>query len=129
MGNGTETIRSYRDLLVWQRAMDLVTSVYELTSKFPDQEKFGLVSQLRRAAVSIPSNVAEGYGRGRPQEYLRFLKISRGSLCEVETQLLLSQRLGYVNQQKGGSLQEQIDAVAKVLSGLIGSMERRVAGS
>jgi len=105
--------------------MDLVDTVYRTTQLFPDQERFGLVSQLRRAAVSVPSNIAEGYDRGSTQEYLRFLRIARGSLFEVETQCLVGLRLGYINEDVGGSLQEQINAVAKVLSGLIGSIERK----
>ena len=112
-------------MLAWQRGMDLVDAVYHVTRSFPDHERFGLTSQLRRAAVSVPSNIAEGYGRGAQQEYLRFLRIARGSLFEVETQCLVGARLGYVNEELGGSLQEQINAVAKVLSGLIGSLERK----
>lgn len=108
--------------------MDLVDAVYRLTQHFPDHERFGLVSQLRRAAVSVPSNIAEGYGRGAAQEYLRFLRVARGSLFEVETQCLVGVRLGYINEELGGSLQEQINAVAKVLSGLIGSIERKQSG-
>jgi four helix bundle protein len=127
VGNGADgnQIRSYRDLLAWQRGMDLVDTVYRATRSFPDHERLGLTSQLRRAAVSVPSNIAEGYGRGAQQEYLRFLRIARGSLFEVETQCLVGARLGYVNEELGGSLQEQVNAVAKVLSGLIGSIERK----
>ena len=130
MGNGTDgnQIRGYRDLLVWQRAMDLVESVYNASMRFPADERYGLVSQIRRAAVSVPSNIAEGYGRGGSQEYLRFLRIARGSLFEVETQIFVTMRLGYVNEELGGSLRRQIDSVAKVLSGLIGSIERKAKG-
>lgn len=106
--------------------MDLVDAVYRTTQRFPDHEKFGLISQMRRAAVSVPSNIAEGYGRGSTQEYLRFLRIARGSLFEVETQYLVGIRLGYISEEFGISLQEQINAVAKVLSGLIGSIERKI---
>lgn len=97
--------RNYQELQAWQQAMVLVEYIYQLTTGFPDSEKFGLISQMRRAAVSIPSNMAEGYGRGSDAEFKRFLFIARGSLTELETQWLLSQRLGYclnndvVNQQ------------------------------
>ena len=85
-------IRSFRDLLVWQKAMDLADSVYDVTAVFPKEEVYGMVSQLRRAAVSIPSNIAEGQGRNSTGEFLHFLGIAFGSLCEVETQIELSLR-------------------------------------
>lgn len=131
MGNGTEEdqIRSYRDLFAWQRSMDLVDAVYRTTQRFLDHEKFVLISQMRRAAVSVPSNIAEGYGRGSTQEYLRFLRIARGSLFEVETQCLVGIRLGNISEEFGISVQEQINAVAKVLSGLIGSIERKIGSA
>jgi four helix bundle protein len=118
-------IRTFRDLIAWQRAMTLGKLVYIESASMPNEERFGLTMQMRRAAVSVPSNIAEGYGRGAQQEYLRFLRIARGSLFEVETQCLVGARLGYVNEELGGSLQEQVNAVAKVLSGLIGSIERK----
>ena len=86
--------RTYRDLLAWQKAFQLVVDVYAVTKHFPESEKFGLTAQLRRAAVSIPSNIAEGYGRNRRGEYIQFLGIARGSLFELETQLLLAKALG-----------------------------------
>jgi four helix bundle protein len=88
-------LQTYRELDVWQCAMQLVQEVYALTRAFPDDEKYGLSSQLRRAAVSVPSNVAEGYGRSHRGDYLRSLSIARGSLMEVETQLILAGRLGF----------------------------------
>src|SRR5690554_7663438 len=88
--------RKYQDLRVWNNAMQLVEYVYRLTSNYPDSEKYGLVSQMRRAAVSIPSNIAEGNGRGSDKDYRRFLTIARGSLMELETQIILSARLGFV---------------------------------
>lgn len=88
-------VRNYTDLIAWQKAMDFVHRVYALTSGFPGDERFGLTSQLRRAAVSIPSNIAEGEGRETPGDFIRFLAIAHGSLREVETQLRISQRLGY----------------------------------
>ncbi|MGP1311052.1 MAG: four helix bundle protein [Phycisphaerales bacterium] len=125
MGNGagSETINSYRDLVAWQRAMDLVELVYRLSSSFPPDERFSLTAQVRRAAVSVPSNIAEGYGRGSRQDYLRFLRVARGSLFEVETQALVARRLGYTSDEQTRELQEQVNAVARVLSGLIRSIE------
>ena len=87
------TVHHYSDLIVWQKAMDLVVHVYEVTESFPQREVFGLTNQVRRAAVSIPSNIAEGQGRGTTKDFLHFLAIARGSLQEVETQLLLAYRL------------------------------------
>lgn len=86
-------LQSYRGLLVWQKAMDLATMVYHLTEPFPKREVYGLAAQLRRAGVSVPSNIAEGYGRGSRREYLQFLTIAQGSLKELETQVLLAERL------------------------------------
>ncbi|HEX3150288.1 MAG TPA: four helix bundle protein [Gemmataceae bacterium] len=89
-------LQSYRELNVWQRAMDLVESVYQIGNRLPKTERFGLTSQMQRAAVSVPANIAEGYGRAHRGDYLRFLSIARGSLCEVETYLILVQRLNYI---------------------------------
>ena len=90
-------VRTYRDLLVWQRAMDMVAAVYKCSRKFPKEELYGLTSQIRRAAVSVPSNIAEGQGRGVGAEFRHHLRISQGSLQEMETQMLLAQRLGYLD--------------------------------
>src|SRR5215813_8067772 len=90
-------IRSYRDLRVWQTAMDLTVSVYDITASFPIHERFGLISQLRRASISIASNIAEGHGRSTRGEYLQHISIARGSTIEVEVQLLLAERLGYAD--------------------------------
>lgn len=92
----TETVvRNYRGLLAWQRGMDLVEMVYSLTENWPNTEQFGLINQIRRAAVSVPSNIAEGQGRHNPADFARFLGIAHGSLREVETQLLIAERLRY----------------------------------
>ena len=90
-------VRTYQELLVWQKAMDLVVTVYKLSAQFPKEEIYGLTSQIRRAAVSIPSNIAEGQGRGIGNEFARFLRISQDSIQEVETQALVAERLGYVD--------------------------------
>ncbi len=87
-------VQSYKDLIAWQKAMDMVEGVYRVTAGYPRDERFGLISQTRRAAVSVPSNIAEGYGRQTRREYIQFVHIARGSANEVETQLLLACRLG-----------------------------------
>ena len=92
--------QSYKDLIVWQKSMTLTTEVYSLTKKLPKDELFGLTSQLKRAVVSIPSNIAEGNGRASKKEYSRFLSVARGSKSEVETQLLICVNLGYLQQSE-----------------------------
>ena len=116
-------IRSYRDLIVWQKAVSLVTDVYKLTTAFPCEEMYGLTSQLRRAAVSVPSNIAEGHGRATKGEYIQFLCHARGSLCEVETQMIISQHLGYVSQEKGEQVIARSKEVGRILNGLIASLQ------
>jgi four helix bundle protein len=115
----TSEIRSFRDLIAWQKAMDLCKQVYALSKRFPLEERFGLMVQVRRASVSIPSDIAEGYGRGRKQDYLRFLSIALGSLCEVETQLLLSVQLGFTDSDGVGPCMNLVCEVDRVLSALI----------
>ncbi len=117
-------IQSYEDLVAWRMGVDVSLQVYQVTSLFPDGERFGLVAQLRRASVSLPSNIAEGYGRGTRPDYLRFLRMTRGSLYEVETQLLIAQRLGYVKSDAFESLDAKVKELGRVLAGLIRSIER-----
>jgi len=112
-------VRSYKDLLVWQRSMDLVETVYKLTAKLPRTEQFGLVAQMRRSSVSVPSNIAEGYGRQSTGEYRHHLSIGRGSLLELETQVILCQRLGYLEQSKAESILREIEEISKMLAALI----------
>lgn len=101
--------------------------IYEATRDFPSTEKYGLTSQLRRAAVSVPSNIAEGYGRGTSQDYLRFLRVARGSLFEVDTQLLIAQRMGYLDQSDYQQVEDKLAETGRVLAGLINSIESRIA--
>ena len=96
--NGRTNIASYQDLVVWQRAMGLVDSIYECTAGWPASELFGLSSQIKRAAVSVPANIAEGHGRNGSREYVQHLGIARGSLCEVETLILVAARQGFVSE-------------------------------
>jgi four helix bundle protein len=93
------SVRNFRDLIVWQEGMALAKQIYLLTNSFPTEEKFGLVSQMRRCSVSVPSNIAEGHGRSSTGDYLRFLSIACGSLAELETQVVLSVELGFVTQE------------------------------
>jgi four helix bundle protein len=104
-------------------AFALGIRVYRTTSNFPTGERFGLISQLRRAAIAVPSNIAEGYGRGSTRDYTRFLKIARGSLFEVDTQLLMAHELGYLSNEDHGSLSDDWMNLSKVLAGLIRSVE------
>lgn len=99
-----------------------------MTSRFPDSERFGLVSQLRRAAVAVPSNVAEGYGRGSTADYLRFCRVARGSLYEVETQMLIAGELGYVDRGDQQAIEGKLNECSRILAGLIRSIEANNSG-
>ncbi len=116
-------VKSHRDLLVWQEGMALVKFVYQCTSDFPKEEVFGLTSQMRRAAVSIPSNVAEGAARNGKREFIQFLGIARGSLSELETQVIISRDLGFL-APPASELTEKIDRLFKLINGLIHSLQR-----
>lgn len=113
----------YRALKVWQWSIDLVEQVYAATRGFPDDERFGLTSQMGRAAVSIPSNIAEGYGRSRSGDYARYLRIARGSLLELETQITISVRLGFMPRKQGESLWKDVQSTGRMLSALIKRVE------
>jgi four helix bundle protein len=115
-------IKSYRELFAWQKAMDLVALVYRASARFPREEVFGLTSQLRRATVAIPSNIAEGQGRRSTREFLNFLSIAHGSLCEVETQILIAQRLHYLADADVNTLLEMAAEVGRLLNGLSNSL-------
>ena len=116
---------SYRDLRVWQRAMELVFGVYDVTRSFPKDELYGLVSQMRRAAVSVPSNIAEGKGRLTDRDRAHFYSQARGSLLELETQILIAQRLEYVFEARAKSLIETAAELGRMLNGLIERSGRR----
>lgn len=115
--------------MVWLEAMNFVAMVYELSATFPKDERFGLVSQVRRAAVSVPSNIAEGQGRSSTGEFLLFLGNAKGSLHEVETQLLVAHRLGFLGEPGLQRVTEQLDKVTRMLNGLINSMKQKVKGA
>jgi four helix bundle protein len=119
-------IASFRDLVAWQKGMELTTDVYQLAGGLPADERFGLTSQLRRASVSVPANIAEGYGRGSLQDYVRFLRIARGSLYEVDTLLTLSLRLRFIGQPAYDSTKRLLDETERILAGLLRALERRL---
>jgi four helix bundle protein len=114
---------SYRDLLAWQKAIDLVEEIYSCTRTFPKEEHFGLTNQLRRAAVSVPSNIAEGKGRFTDKDFNLFLHHARGSLFEIETQLTIAKRLGYLSETAAKKIMDQAGELARILNGLIRSID------
>ena len=120
-------METHKDLRVWQQSMEMVTSIYLMTKTFPREELFGLVAQMHRAAVSVPSNIAEGYARGTDREKLHFLRISSGSISEIETQLMLSLNLGYIGQETYDELSELITSIWKQLNSLISFLKNRMS--
>lgn len=117
-------MNSYRDLIGWQKAIDVVVDIYRVTRSFPANEQFALTNQLRRAAVSIPSNIAEGQGRGTDKEFCHFLRIARGSIQEVETQLLIAHRLNYCPAAEAEECLKRLDEVSRILAGSIRSLSK-----
>ncbi|MBL9094287.1 MAG: four helix bundle protein [Planctomycetaceae bacterium] len=114
--------KGYQELIAWQKAMDLTEAVYGATTGFPADERFGLTAQMRRAAVSIPSNIAEGHGRSSQRDFARFLEIAIGSVAEIETQLLLAGRLKYLPEERVLELLRAAAEVGRLLNGLLKSM-------
>ena len=112
-------MKTYRDLLVWQKSMTFVTNIYQVTKTFPKEEVYGLTSQIRRCAISIPSNISEGYGRNSTNDYIRFLQISMGSIFEIQTQLEIAKNLGYLNQTKFHETYDVSREIERMLSSLI----------
>ena len=117
--------KSYRDLEVWQRSMKLAKRIYQVTQGFPADERFGLTNQLRRASVSVPSNLAEGHARFGAGEFARFISIAMGSVAEIETQLLLSADLAYLRTETSQELLGEFETIGKMLRGLAKSIARR----
>jgi len=120
-GKGTEEqrgdrVKTYRDLVVWQKSMVLVTEVYEISKKFPKNELYGLTSQIRRCAISLPSNIAEGYGRNSTNDYIHFLRIASGSLYELQTQMEISLNLQYIDRREFENLYELSREIERMLS-------------
>lgn len=108
-------MNKYKDLLVWQQAIDLAADVYQITEKFPVKETYGLISQVNRSVVSVASNIAEGAGRNSPKEFDQFLGIALGSVYELETQLIIGNRIGYLTTENITKLQSQIEIITKML--------------
>ena len=123
MNESRAPLKSYRELTVWQRAMELVEQTYLMTKSFPDDERFGLVSQMRRAAVSIPANIAEGYGRKHRLEYIHHLSMARGSLFEWETHMDIAVRLQFVTDQHAHPVLALAQEVNKMLNALIAALD------
>ena len=117
-------VKNYRELIAWQKSMDLVEEIYRDSKSFPREELYGLTSQIRRAGVSIPSNIAEGQGRRTTPDFLRHLSIAYGSLREVETQILIAGRLGYVAETTVERLMDRTGEVGRLLNGLMSSLTR-----
>ena len=117
-------IRSYKDLLIWKKGVEIVKKVYASCKKFPKEEIFGLQTQIKRAAVSIPSNIAEGYGRNYTQNYIQFLKIARGSLFELETQIIISKELNFIGKDEFDEIIDLITEESKMLNAFIKSIEK-----
>lgn len=121
------SVRKYTDLIAWQKAIDFVEAVYMVSGEFPKPELYGLTSQIRRAVISIPSNIAEGQCRTTSREFVRFLGIAEGSLSEVETQLVIAERLKYIRPQQMEELLDRAAEVARLVKALTKSIERRIA--
>ena len=120
-----KSFKTYRDLIVWQKAIQLVTEIYKISQNLPKEEQFGLNSQIRRAAVSIPSNIAEGYGRNSNQDFIRFLRQANGSLFELQTQLLICLNLKFLEDEDYHNLEDHTREVERLNSSLINSIQRK----
>lgn len=120
-------VKGYRELNVWQRSLDLADHIYSLTEHYPKTELYGLAQQIRRCAVSVPSNIAEGSARNSSADFIRFLHISKGSLAELNTQLLLSGRRNYISQADYEKIEKEIAEIDNMLFGLIRSIKTKAA--
>jgi four helix bundle protein len=119
-------MRPHEKLDVWKMSIDMVVNIYECTKNFPPDEKFGLTSQIRRAAVSVPANLAEGAGRQHDREFLQFLSISQGSSSELETELLIAHRLGYLEENVYQQMHEEVNRIARMIVGLVVHVRSRL---
>lgn len=124
--NKNAKIKDFRDLIIWQRSVKLVGLIYEITKKFPKDERFGLVLQIRRSSISIPSNIAEGFARRGNKEYRRFLYISLGSCAELITQLVISSNLEYIREEEMDELIDEIEQISKMIMGLIKKIDENL---
>src|SRR5262245_17327391 len=119
-------VKGFRDLIVWQKAMNFVVEVYRATASFPTDERFGLTAQLTRCSVSIPSNIAEGHGRDGTRDFLKFLSIAYGSLNESQTQILLAERLAYLSSENAAKLMDLASEIARLINGLSRSLNAKL---
>ncbi len=119
-------VQSYRQLIAWQKAMELVKQIYELTKEFPKEEIYGLTSQIRRAAVSVPSNIAEGQGRDSTKEFLHHLSIAYGLLMETETQILIAESLNYLRAKESNIILEKTAEAGRLINGLSRSLKQKI---
>lgn len=122
-------IRDYKELDVWKKSVALTTELYKSTSRFPDAERYGLASQIRRAAASIAANIAEGWGRGSTGEYVQFLTVARGSLMELETHLIVAGNLSFLNSEELGGVLKSVQDIGKMLNRLIAVLRTRTKAS
>lgn len=122
-------MHNYKELNVWKRGIKLTTEIYKVSKLFPSEERFGLTSQIRRSAVSVPSNVAEGAGRRTDGEFVNFLGIAHGSICELETQLYVAFELGYIEEQKFIDVTSELTEIQKILYSLILKFEKKMIAS
>jgi len=120
-------IKSYQDLDVWQKSMSLVTEIYTATKTFPREEVYALTNQIRRAAVSIPSNIAEGHAKSTTREFMRFVSIAPGSVAELETQLLTGKNLGYLSLESAELLLKETDSIGRMLNKLFAGLEKKLS--
>lgn len=118
-------MKTYRELIVWEKSMTLVNQIYKVSKQFPADENFGLTSQLRRSAISVPSNIAEGYGRNSLNDYIRFLNISVGSLYEIQTQIEIAFNLNYVEKNHFDELYENTKEIERMMSSLIRKLKEK----
>jgi four helix bundle protein len=123
--NRMKPVKSYQDLEVWQRAVTLVTRVYQFVRKFPSSERFGWVVQIQRAATSVPANIAEGWGRGTTKEFVQFLRVARGSLYELETHLIVANRLGFCDQSTLRELLAETEMIGRMIVALMRTLQKR----
>jgi four helix bundle protein len=121
----SEMLKKYKELNVWQKSYKLCLKIYQITTKLPNEERYGLTSQIRRSVVSIPSNIAEGYGRKTTLDYIRMLYISYGSVCELETQILLAGDLGFIDKGELDTAKKDIAEIERMLKALIKSLENK----
>jgi four helix bundle protein len=120
-------VQSYKDLEVWQKSINMVTMVYAMTKQFPKEELYTLTSQIRRSAISIPSNIAEGRGKRSTRDFMRFLNIAYGSAAELETQLIIGKNLGYVSPEQAEPLFQEVGRICRMLNGMLTGLEKKLS--